>query len=120
MIRTPSEHQAAQLKTNRDAQEAEENRQREEAQLRAAVDAVLRLESGRVFWAYLFKLCRYNQSSIAIDPATKDIQTIATQHNEAMRLVYLMIRAKASPELLKEAEHLAEFGASNKKGKGEK
>lgn len=89
-------------------EEARAQRGHEEAKLRVAVDEMLRTPAGRAVMIFLFHLCGYNRSSIAADPYTGEVQTVATQHNEAMRLVYLKLRAKASRELLAPVEAEAE------------
>ena len=90
--------------------EAAEKRRAHELRIRVAVDAVLQTEPGRVLWAHLFNICGYNRSSLAVDPRSGDAMTQATQHNEAMRMVYLKMRSLVSPEVLVKAERLAEFG----------
>lgn len=88
--------------------ETMERRKREEARIRVAVDQILKTEAGRILFSYLFHLCGYNRSSIAVDPVSGEVQTVATQHNEAMRLVYLKLRSKASRALLAPVEDAAE------------
>ena len=82
-------------------------RKRREAKIRVAIDAVLKTPAGRELWAYLFHLCGYNQSSIAVGP-DGDVQDRATQHNEARRLVYIQLRKLASRSLLVPVEDAAE------------
>lgn len=85
-----------------------ERRKREEARVRIAVAAIGNTPAGKTLFAYLFNLCGYNRSSIAVDPTTGDVQTLATQHNEAMRLVYIKLRAKLPADLRAEIEAAAE------------
>ena len=71
------------------------------------VDAVLRTESGRAFWAHLFHECGYNVSSLT-RKADGDVASLPTECKEAQRLVYINLRKLASRELLAKAEELAE------------
>jgi len=68
-----------------------EGAKKRDVAIRKALDGLLLMDSdsGRVVLKYLYHLCGFNRSSIAVAPATGEVQTIATQHNEAMRLVYI-------------------------------
>ncbi len=72
------------------------------------IDAVLKTESGRALWAYLFHACGYNASSLSRLPGGGDILPLATECKEAQRLVYINLRKLASRELLVKAEDIAE------------
>lgn len=81
--------------------------ERENAKLKAHVDAVLRTESGRVLWAQLAKALGFFGSSL-IRKADGEIAPLATECKEAQRLIYLQLRQLPSRELLKQAEDLAD------------
>ena len=80
--------------------------------LRAHIDAVLRTEAGRAVFAYLFRACGYNVSSIVINRVTGEIAPLSTECKEAQRLIYINLRQLASRELLAAAEELAEVPVS--------
>ena len=89
--------------------EARVRRAKEEAKVRRAWDALLRTEDGRIVWADLFRFCGYNRSAFAVDPATGELQPLASAHNETLRSVYVELRRKVSPAVLAPVEFAAEF-----------
>lgn len=96
-------------------EDAQKRRITEDARLRGHIDNVLRTESGRALFAYLFKDCGYNQSSIIVNPNSMELNLTSTAHNEARRSVYVRLRKKASASLLHPAEELAESGMTEEK-----
>lgn len=99
---------AADLVRKRVAIEAQEERKKRELiKLRSAVDAMLRSEAGQIVWVHLFHLCGYNQSSL-VRRSDGELAPLATEAQEAQRLVYLKLRSLASRGLLVKVEDDAE------------
>lgn len=79
----------------------------EDATLRRDVDAILRTEPGRRFWAHLARRLGFYQSSLRRRP-DGEVAALSTECLEAQRLVYLELRQIPSRALLTPAEELAE------------
>lgn len=104
----PSGAQGRRERQSQERVDVAELRRRRDSRDRIAAAEVAKTPAGRVFITMLFNLCGYNRSSIASDPVTGDLQPDATYHNEAMRLVYLKVRAKLPPDLRAQIEAAAE------------
>lgn len=89
------------------AASGEAKRKKEAQRLLIAVDAILKTEHGKVFWAHLFKVCGYNVSSLT-KKLDGDISVLSTECKEAQRLIYINLRKLASRELLVAVEDAAE------------
>lgn len=115
----PSQHEKQRIAQEAQRQLQDEDRKRQDAKLRQAVDWLLKAEPGRIFWAYLYNLCGYNQSSIS-HFAAGDIAPLKTEAKEAQRLIYITLRRLAVPEILAKAEFEAEFGVKEQEAKPQK
>ena len=110
----PSQHEKERLETAELVKDAQEQARREVARLRQAAEAVIKTEPGLVLWAFLFKICGYNRTSLT-RKQDNEIAPLATECKEAQRLVYIEMRKLVSCELLSAAEKYAEFGVGEEK-----
>lgn len=102
MPRTMEERKKAQ-------EEAGKLREAAQEKLRAAIDSVLRTEDGRTLFKFLFEVCGYNKSSLVANRQTGELSASSTAYNEARRAVYIVLRNKATRQLLTPVEEAAEL-----------
>lgn len=113
----PSEHEANRARNAADVAREREEAQRQAARLRAAVDALLKTEEGRLVWGWFFERCGYNKP-VLMRLAGGDVAPLSTEALAAQREVYVAARKLATPELLARAEYETEFGVPlQEKGK---
>jgi len=105
----PSDHEKERVDAEKAEQLQREARQRKAAQLRQAVDWMLRDERGRLVWAWLFDRCGYNKP-ILMRAAGGDVLPLSTEALAAIREVYRDARKLALPDILARTEYEAEFG----------
>lgn len=72
-----------------------------------AVDEVLRSDAGRYLWAHLARECGFFETSLT-RRTDGELAALSIEAKEAQRFLYLKLREKASPELRRAAEALAE------------
>ncbi len=112
----PSQHEALRIKAQTEQELAVEERQRKDAELRRAFDALHRTDWGRIVWSYFYDKCGAGKSSLA-RMATGEVAPLTTECKEAQRLIYLEARKLVTPELLAETEFFAEYGTREQKPK---
>lgn len=61
--------------------------------------------SGRNVLRHLMRICGYQQTSVTLDPTTRDVQIHAMMHNEARRGLYLEIRSFIREDTLAAVEN---------------
>lgn len=105
--RNPSDRAADSAAREKIISDATALRKREETKLKTAVDTVIQTEAGQVLWKWLFHKCGFNVTSLT-RKTDGEIAELSTHCKEAQRLVYLQLRALASPELLHKVEAFAE------------
>lgn len=69
-----------------------------------ALNEIAETEQGVVFLSWLARRCFFFQSTIVGNPQTHDINVHGTLFNESERRLYLDIRRKIRPDLLKRVE----------------
>lgn len=74
---------------------------------RKFIDAVLRTEAGKDFFAYLHNECGYSVSSLVLQ-SDGEVAKLSTECQEAQRRVYIQLRDLADPDLRAVAEARAE------------
>lgn len=72
------------------------------------VDNLLKTEDGRELFKHLFFISGYNQTSLFINPVSREVNTHGTVFNEGRRAVYLELRRLATRSLLTAVEEEAE------------
>lgn len=74
--------------------------------VKRALDRLAKTEDGKIFLNYLMRECGFAKSSITIDTASLEINTLSTIYNEARKTVYYKVRELMKQEDLIEIETL--------------
>ena len=89
-------------------QTPEEIAKKVKAELRAAFDAVAKTPEGKKVLCWIMNYSGYGKTSMIMNPATCEINTIGVVYNEARKDVYYAIRRLLSPVFVNEIEKMEE------------
>lgn len=85
-------------------QEQQEKEEKREARLLNAFNRTFQSGDGKIVLRYLMEKCGYQRPSTNLDPQSREINVMATVHDDAIRGIYLDVRNKIKSEILKDVE----------------
>jgi hypothetical protein len=90
------------------AEELRKKHQEEYKKAREALNEALKDRNAQIIVRHLAKICGFFQSSVVVDPSTREVNLNSVVYNEGRRSVYLDLRRMMSDDLRRAVESKGE------------